>query len=804
MCDFRHSRKADSSLHSSPLQSRHTMPRLLVSILTLAILSIADSAWAEPVLKHVAPPSVCRGLQTQIALVGSGADRAIGVWTSLPPGLFKVAAVTASDPDRSEFKIDVAAECPLGIYGLRLATEDGLSNLHLFVVDDLVPRASLAEPQTEFPVAVAGVFRPAAADRYRIEVTAGQRVTFDLVASRLGNDSDPLVTILDSSGRNVAQRDNDPGLFFDCSFEQTFERAGIYTVEVRDSRYLGSPDWQYLLRMGNFPAARVAIPSAVRPGEQTLLRFPELPGLEIPCDLPANLPRGGFFYTLRRPGDGASAWIPLLSTQLPMVVEAEPNDTLEQGTTTLAAPLILHGHFSQPGDNDYFLLDMKNGERLSVRAETKSLNSAADVELIVVDPTGREIQRVDDLSLSGGALDEGTLTFTAGQEGKYGVLVRELTKSGGPAFAYRVTVQPVAPLFQIVAEASAFTIPQDSYQSLPLTVTRSEYTGPIELSLVGEPTGFRLEPSIIAEGETGALCKLFASTVAPQGLHQLQLIGKGQAGETVITAPVTTQPLVDIQLINVDLIKTALRDNQRWLPPSVTDKLAIQITPPAPFTVDLADNKFTLPRFQHVELPLQIARSGGFDGPISFVAIGSQQLGEESQGRRTVFARFPIAASQTHAIAGSIHSRSQANLGTERVDLRATGQQGTRLIQFTRSLMLAIKPAFEISIQQTKLTLAPGGKSTVSLSVQRVPSFVGEVTIMVTAPRGITIPSTVTFPAGKSDIEIEVAVATDAQPRTERIRMLATGLVNGFQEEPPPSELEIEIKDPPKDPPRDK
>ena len=788
------------------MMSRHS-----VSILALAwaMTSFADSARAEPVLSHVSPPSVCRGQPNQIALVGKGVDRAIGIWTSLPHGLFNVSAVTASEPDRSEFQVKVAADCPLGIYGLRLATEDGLSNLHMFVVDDLVLRPSLAEPQTEFPIAVAGVFRPAAVDRYRISVTAGQRVTFEVVASRLGNDADPLVTIFDSTGRNIGQRDNDPGLFFDCSFEQTFERAGIYTVEVRDSRYQGTPDWRYLLRMGNFPRTSVAIPTAVRPGEQSLLRFPDLPGhglpgVEVPFAVPASQPHGSFFYSWRRPGDGASTWVPLLSTQLPSVVEAEPNDSLEQGTATLAAPLILHGHFAQPGDKDYFVLDLKKGERLSVRAETKPLNSAADVELIIVDPTGREIQRVDDLSLPGGALDEGALTFNVGQDGKYGLLVRELTKAAGPAFAYRVTVQPVAPQFQIVAEASAFTIPQDSYQSLPLTVTRSEYTGPIELSLVGEPAGFRLEPTVIAEGETGVLCKLFASTAAPQGLYQLQLVGQGKVGETALTAPVTTHPLVDRQLINVDLIKTALRDNQRWLPPSVTDKLAVQITPPAPFTVELADNKFTLPRYQHVDLPLQVARSGGFDGPVSVVAIGSQQLGDESQGRRQVFARFPIATSQTPAFTGTIHSRSQANDGTERVDLRATGQHGTRSIQFTRSLMLAIKPAFEITIPAMKLTLPPGGQASVPLSVQRLPSFAGEVTITLTPPPGITLPSSITFPPGESDIEIQVSVAADVKPHTERIRLLATGLVNGFQEEPRPKDLEIEIKEPPKDPPQDK
>ncbi|MCE9524493.1 MAG: PPC domain-containing protein [Planctomycetales bacterium] len=772
------------------------MSRLVAVTFCLAFLTLAPSARAEPFVEHVEPPSVCRGQQNQIVLVGRDVDRAIGIWTSLPAEKFKVAAVTGSEKERSEFKIDVAADCPLGIYGLRLATEDGLSNLHLFVVDDLAPRTSLADPQMEFPVAVAGQLRPAAVDRHRIQVSAGQRLSLDVIASRLGNDADPLVTIFDPAGRRIAQRDNDPGLFFDCSWEQTFELAGIYTVEVRDSRYLGSPHWRYLLRMGSFPAARVAIPSAVRPGETTLLKLPELPGTQISLDVPATQRLGGFFHSVRRSGEKASSWIPLLGTSLPSVLEVEPNETVEQATPTSAVPVILHGNFEQPGDKDYFQLNLTKGQRLMVRAETKPLNSPADVELSIVDAMGREIQRVDDVALPGGALDEGSLTFNVGQDGKYYVLVCELTRAAGSDFSYRITVQPAAPRFEILAEASALTIPQDSYQSLPLTVTRYEYTGPIELSLVGAPAGFKLEPSIIPEGESGILCKLSAAGTVPLGLYQLELIGKGKAGDMVITTPVTTQPLVDRQLVNVDLIKHALRDNQRWLPPSVTDKLAVQITPPTPFTVELASNNFTLPRYQHADVPIQVGRIVGFDGAIDFLATGTQQLGQESQGRRQVFARFPTATPDKAAITGTIHSRSQANEGTERVDIRATARQGTRWIQLDRSIMLAIKPAFEIEVEPAKLTLAPGDKRTVKLVAMRLLSFAGAVTIIPSSPPGITLPASITIPADKPSVEIEIAIPSSMKPNRERIRFLATAPVNGFQEEPRAKELEIEIKEP--------
>jgi len=57
---------------------------------------------------------------------------------------------------------------------------------------------------------------------------------------------------------------------------------------------------------------------------------------------------------------------------------------------------------------------------------------------------------------------------------------------------------------------------------------------------------------------------------------------------------VRTHPLIDKQIINVDLIPHALREDQRRLPPSLTDRFALQVTPPAPFKVELPEKLLTL------------------------------------------------------------------------------------------------------------------------------------------------------------------------------------------------------------------
>lgn len=755
----------------------------------------------EIFIEHVDPPAVLRGGRTRLRLAGRRLDRATGLWTSAPSGKLR-ASVIGSEAGGAELEVETTADCPVGLYGLRLATEDGLSNLHLFAIDDIAPQVRLAEPQVEFPAAVAGVMSEEGAERHRIRAAAGETLTFDVLASRLGNDSDPLVTIYDASGRRLVWRDNDPALFFDCCFTHRFEAAGDYEIEVRDARRLGSPHWRYLLRIGRFPAARAALPSAFQIGAAaTSLRLLDAEAARIDLPAPAERSEGVVYQALRRPGDSASAWIPLLASNLPQAVEQEPNDMPESATAAPAPPVMLHGAIDRPLDRDHFLFDLKKGDRLTIRGETRSLPSPADLELTWSDSTGRELQRADDQTLPGGALEEGVLNVNVGQDGVYRLTVKESTRSGGPEYGYRIEVRRGGPQLRIVSDVSAFSVPRESFQVAPLTVQRTEYDGPIQLTLVGAPPGLTLEPDLIPASVSTVCVKLKADSTAPLGLFSLSIVGRATAGEgaaaTTIETLAAVQPLVDRQLVNVDLIKHALRDNQRHLPGSVRSQLAVQIVEPAPVQWEPAESTVILPRYLEAALPLALNRSAGFDGPLEVRAWSGGQLGEESQGRRQVFYRA-IAGGPGVAPVVTFHSRSQANEGQERVDLYATAQIGARRTTLHRSVQLQIKPAVEPALEPNQLTLAPGGVAKLKLLARRLPSFNGPATVTVAnLPAGIELPTTIALAAGQEFVELEVKVAADAKPRRERLRFTTTATVGSFQEEPRPAELDLEIKLPP-------
>ena len=411
-----------------------------------------------------------------------GSTKTFDIWSSLPTGNLRATPVGPPEETCATFDVTVAADTPVGLCGLRLATRGGLSNMHLFLIDDLPPLtrpAAVKETKVALPAAVWGTIRAESVDRYVIDVAAGQRVAFEVVGSRFGKDFDPLLLLRDAKGRMLAERDNDPGLCFDCRFEHVFAVAGTYIVEVRDARFKAPEHGTYVLRMGRFPAARVALPAAVRPGEGASLVLPELGGPPLTLAIPADRPLGPFVASLRRKDDEGSTWVSLNATADDVTVARKPCNSWEQATPA-KAPGTICGVLDKPGLRDYFRIDLQRGQKVRLRGEARTLASPADLEIAVTDAKGKELRRATDPGQ-----DQVTLDFTAPTAGVFGLTVRDLSRDGGPSFVYRLEVRGPQPTFSVNAEVEGLTVPKGNYQALPLTVTRSERFGAIKLRLVG-------------------------------------------------------------------------------------------------------------------------------------------------------------------------------------------------------------------------------------------------------------------------------------------------------------------------------
>jgi hypothetical protein len=750
-------------------------------------------------VEHFEPPVLRRGKTTRVTVAGSQFGKTVELWSSVR-GL-KATPVGEQTASKAVLDVTVADNAPVGICGVRLATEDGLANACLMLIDDLPVKAAVTRPLTglgspeTLPVALWGRFREATVDRFAIEVSKGQRVSFEAVGSRLGKDVDPLVTIRDAKGKIVAERDNDPGLYFDCRFEHTFAEAGTYAVEMRDARFHGHEHGYYVLRMGKFPAARVALPAAIQWGKR--FKF-ELPGVEplVPERSPTDQENrytyafpeeanGLFFTGVKRKGDDGSAWLPMEATDIAVVVHQQPGNTIDNATPA-KVPAALCGVLRKPAERHFFKLELGKGQRIQVRAEARAFNSPADLEIAITDAKGKEIRRAAE-----NAQEEIALDFTAGSPGVYGLTLRDLNREGGPAFGYRLDVRTPTPTFSILADVEGLTVPRGDWQPVPLTITREGYAGKIALQLVGAPPGVTLTPTEIDEGVNTIVCKLSAEKASPAGLPTLHTLRILADAKDASTRPVVvrTKPLIDRQIINVDLIPHALREDQRRLPPSLTDRFALMVTPSSFFTFDLPEPTATLGRYQHVDFPIQTNVFPGFDPKISFSAKGGQ-IAPKEEGRTRVYAEFARDK-------GSIHSKILTNLTKHRVDVTAVGIYAGRKISLTRTFDLDIKSAFTVTAEPALLKLEAGATGKVRFNADRLKTFDGDVEVQLSPTPGLEMPTTVMIPRGKSSVEVNVKVDPNLTAGRRSVNLNITAQVNGFEEELR-GRFEVEIEKTPK------
>ena len=107
------------------------------------------------------------------------------MWSGLP-GQVELAPGVANngkEPGKATYRVTVPAGTPVGVGMIRLATDKGVSNARLLLVDDLeavadngANKATSTAQELKLPCAVDGACEPESFDFYRIAAKAGQRV----------------------------------------------------------------------------------------------------------------------------------------------------------------------------------------------------------------------------------------------------------------------------------------------------------------------------------------------------------------------------------------------------------------------------------------------------------------------------------------------------------------------------------------------------------------------------------------------------------------------------------------------------
>jgi hypothetical protein len=609
----------------------HLSRRFILGVVSAVLLTWAVSVRAQapavppnaaaPTLKPVAPHGVQRGTTIDLTLTGTNLTEPTGLWTDIPA---KVVIPTDNNNGKDAAKLlvhlEVPKDAPMGLYGLRLATARGLSNLRLFCVDDL-PQVMQVENNRTGPTAqpvkppcvVVGKTANESNDYYKITVAAGQRLSFEVLGRRLGSPIDPQLTLLDArTGRELkGGHSNDaPGLQTDPRLTYTFKDAGEYLIEIRDVSYKGGDDYFYRLRIGDFPCATTPLPLAVKRGVKTMVRFagPTVDGVApVEVTAPAD-PAVQALWVTPRGANGLNGWpVSVAVSDLDEAMEQEPNNEAAKANR-IAVPGAITGRFEQKGDLDYYVFAAKKGTRYLIDAQTRELNSPTEVYMTLRDAKNNQLLATDPMK-------DPHLDYTAPADGDVFLAVEHLQYWYGPDEVYRVTVAPYVPSFDLSLGIDRYDAAQGGSFSIPILVARRDYAGPIDVSVVG-PAGLSGQVQIPAgqpaqPNTAGATLVVNVGPDVPVGPLTFLVQGKAKINGKDVIEYASVRAAVIQELAGLPM------------PPRQTfTTVGLAVTEKAPFTLAVKFDQPSTALGKAASLTITAVRKPGFTAEIALTAAG--------------------------------------------------------------------------------------------------------------------------------------------------------------------------------------
>ena len=723
-------------------------------------------------MARVVPSAAAPGRAVDVTLRGTNLNGPTRLWTSFPGEATLSPDVPGNGQDggRVTYRLTTPADTPVGVYGLRLATGGGVSDLYLFTIDDLPSvedagrnTAPASAQEIPFGSAVDGACQPGRSRWYAFTADAGQRVSVEVLARRVGSPLDPLVRLLDPQGREVAFSDDEPGLARDCRFARELASQGRYLLEVRDVRHNGGDDHRFRLRLGNFPLVSAPYPMGGRRGTTVQVGFaaaldgPDLAPLMVivPVDaLTAVLPLG-----VKLPGGVGSAMATFAAGDLPEILETEPNDAPDTATT-FTLPAALNGRPDKPGDRDAFRFDATKGQRLVFTGVTRRLGSPTDLVLQLTGPGGATVAESDDAGT-----DEGTLECEIPADGTYMLTVEDLHGRGGPGHAYRVEARPREAGFALAVDRDTVNPPAGGVFVAKVKATRRGYDGPITLTIEPAGDGWVLGNAVIPEkADETVLSVTLPASVAPGTLAELSVVG---------TADVAGKPFKARAGTSAAFL--ARYPGVAHMPPALDGRIAMGVGPTFPDFFKLATNPPELVFPQpggSAKFKVSAERLNGFDGEVALTVDGLPPGVTASVG--------PIGMGQAEAEV-TLSGPALPAGGEYKVRVRGAGtfKDQPKAVELPQVTLRAARPFGVTAAAAGAITV--GGKQKVKVSLDRTGGENVAVALsFVNLPAGVTAPAGAGIPEGATEAEVELTAAPDAPAgKVENVVVSAGAVVKG-------------------------
>jgi hypothetical protein len=775
--------------------------RFTAGVFGLALVATISARPGDPVLEPPVPRGCQRGTFIEIALAGADFGEPLAVWFGAA-GRGTLSPGATIGKDSTKFltaRVEIPADTPVGLYRLRLASYGGLSNLRAFCVDGLpeLPESGrhhtpAAARQIPVPSVVSGHTAEESGDFYRISAAAAQRVSFEVLGRRLGSPIDPLVRLYDAEGHELprAYSNDAPGLQGDARLSHTFTTSGDYLVEVRDTRHRGGRDFNYRLRIGDFPCAVAPLPAAAKRGSKLVVRFagPQVDGvapivIQVPTD-----PSVEAIGVTPVGASGLPGWpVTLMLSDHEELMAADGISALAQAQR-LVPPCGVTGRFLHKGQKDHFSITAKKGERFHIAAQTAELHSPSEVYVTVRDGGGNELGHTDPHR-------EPAIDFTAPADGNFFIVVEHLNYEFGPSEVYRLTVTPPVAGFELSTVNDRVAVPQGQVALIPIsTLVRHDFGGPIELSVVGPPglsgkvavpAGVQAVPVTPTPGmekappvSPVAQLPIHAAGNLPPGIYEIKVLAKATADTKELMAYASTKAAVQSQMGGLAF------PPREWL-----RSIAVAVTPKPPFTLAALWERPDAVRGRGDTLVVVATRDAGFEGDIQLSIVGlpygvSSSMGAIRRGRAESAVELTVT--------------DKAALGSFPFTVIGRARQDGH--EYTATLIpppLIVSVPFELAVTPNPLSLEPGGKATLTVTATRKGGYGGPIAL---EPRNLPARLTAgraSIDAGKNTATIRLVAEADA-PLGSRgdVDVLGSAAPGNQQAASPPFAIRVQAPPP--------
>jgi len=557
-----------------------------------------------PSLEALRPPIGSRGTEFSVIARGSSLSEVKEVITYREGMKFRT--IEKVNDDEIKLTFSTKPDSPLGIYPIRLRSAGGLSELRTITLTPfpMVEETSSGSAQlVPMNSTIVGSLEGDAVDTYEIQVEAGQRLSGEVHAVRLGHNLlDTKLTVVDPNGTTILVADDSPLLNQDPSFSWIAKTPGRYRVSITSVGASADADSYYALHLGSFPRPACIFPLGGEVESNIDLLLHEGSTEDSKSQrLPAStkgMALGTQAIELRKDGASCPSPFPFRISAFPNV--AEPNVP----STPVNAPCALNGTIGSQSEVDTYRFRSPITGLLSVEVFASRFGSLLDSVIDIADSNGQIVAQGDDLD----SLDS-KAEFLAMDGEVYSVSIRDKRKKNGDLYVYRIEVTPSKPSLAVFLPRrdklsqvrQVLEVPAGNRIVGFLGVRKDNVDTPIELRMTDLPPGLHFNASREQPGSFVIPVVLEASQSAIEGATLANI--HASHGEEQIAA---FEQFVDLVTGPADALFQGIDVN----------KLAIAVTKANPFKVELKSPTVGLPVDGTLGIRVTVEREATFSSPI--------------------------------------------------------------------------------------------------------------------------------------------------------------------------------------------